>query len=120
MDIDWSFLVGGQLTQLCIGGCDVILRFDDKISITMMGDDATEDYFQHKTASPSSSAVKGMPGRAVSLVSLIGATVQKVVAENNTTLAIYLSNAEELRIFDTSDSYESFTVDGAPGGTIVV
>lgn len=60
-----------------------------------------------------------MPGGAVTLVSLLGASVQKVVSESNTVLAIHFSNNEDLRIFDSSDYYESFTIN-TPKGLIVV
>jgi hypothetical protein len=61
-----------------------------------------------------------MPGKAVSLVSLLGASVLKVTAENTTTLALFFSNMEELRIYEIDDGYESFTVDGGPNGLITV
>ena len=116
---DWSFFVGKQLTQLCIGLYDVQLRFGDAVTISIHGDDPPAKSFCHKTASAQSSPVGKMPEMATSLVSLLGACVANVSVENSTTLAICFSNREELRIYDCSDSYESFTVDG-PNGLIVV
>jgi hypothetical protein len=60
-----------------------------------------------------------MPGGAVSLVSLLGNSVERVITEDSSTLAIYFSNQEELGIYDCSDAYESFTIDG-PNGLIIV
>ena len=120
LDGDWSFFVGKQLTQVCIGPYDVQLHFEDNVSISIQGGDPREKCFCHTTACSSSSAVKGMPGKAVSLVSLLGASVLKVTAENTTTLALFFSNMEELRIYEIDDGYESFTVDGGPNGLITV
>jgi hypothetical protein len=119
LDEDWSFFVGREVEQICIGPSDVQLGFGDGVRISIQGDDPFERCFSHKTALISSSLVKGMPGTAVSLVSLVGAIVQKVVTENDTTLAFFFSNMDELRIFDSSGSYESFTISG-PNGLIIV
>lgn len=117
LDEDWSFFIGRQLNQLCIGAYDIQLHFED-VSISIQGEEPAKS-FSHKNAVSSTSAVGGMPGGAVTLVSLLGASVQKVVAENDTVLAMYFSNNEELRIYDSSDSYESFTING-PKGLIIV
>jgi len=115
---DWSFFLGRKLTQLCIGEYDIQLHFQENVTISIQGEDPAEA-FRHKAALSSTSAVRGMPGGAVTLVSLLGASVQKVVAESNLVLALYFSNNEDLRIFDSSDSCESFTING-PKGLIVV
>ncbi len=117
-DEDWSFLTGKELIQLCIGVHDVQLRFDDNICISMQAEEPAQA-FQHKSSQARSSGLAGMAGAAVTLVSLLGARVQKAVVENCTTLAIYFANAEELRIYDSSADYESFTVNG-PNRLIVV
>jgi hypothetical protein len=120
LDEDWSFLLGKQLEQVCIGSYNVQLHFNHHAAISIQGDDSAGKYFFHKTAARSSPTVGKIAEIAVSLISLLGASVLKVTAENSTTLALYFSNLEELRIYDTSDSFESFTVDGGPNGLIVV
>ena len=118
LDEDWSFFVGKALSQLCIGSYDVQLHFNDGVSISIYGEDP-EKSFNHKTTRSSSSEVLGMPGGAVTLVSLLGATVQMAASENDATLTISFDNEEELRIYDSNDFYESFTING-PNGLIVV
>ena len=121
LDEDWSFLLGKELGQLCIGPFDVQLHFSENVCISMQGDDTTENYFSHKTALPSSSAVKGMPGKAVSLVSLPWSDrANGNCGEQHYVCAFSLSNLEELRLYDSNDSLESFTINGGPNGVIVV
>ena len=115
---NWGFFTGRELTQLCIGLYDIQLHFNDGLSISIHSGDPGSS-FNHKTKLVSSSEVKGMPGGAVTLVSLLGAIVQRVVSENDTTLFIKFNNEEELRIYDGSETYESFVIDG-PTGVIVI
>jgi hypothetical protein len=119
LEEDWSFFLGKEVEQLCIGPYDVQLGFNGNIRISIQGDEPVEKCFDHITALQSLSPVKGLPGKAASLVSLIGTSVQRVIVEDPVTLAMFFSNADELRIFDCSRSYESFTIDG-PNGLIVV
>ena len=119
-DEDWSFLVGAQLSQLCIGSYNLQLHFNDKAAISIQGLDTPTKSLSHKAVSLRSPAVGTIPEMAVSLISLLGARVLKVTAENSTTLALCFSNMEELRIFDCNDGYESFTINGGPSGVIVV
>ena len=61
-----------------------------------------------------------IPIRATSLQSLLGAKIVSCVAEAPDTLVLTFSNSEILRLIDDSPRYESFTISGAPGGTIIV
>ena len=115
---DWSVLVGKELTQICVGAFDVQMNLAQQVSITIHGDDPDRS-FRHKTKSASSFALSGFPGRAAGLVTLLGSTIERVVVENEMTLALYFSNQEELRIYDCSDNYESFNITW-PTGEIVV
>ena len=113
---DWSFLVGKRLVQLCIGVYNLQLHFDNAISISIDCDGSRSVPFQFTSASAASSAPAcTLPELAVPLVSLVGAVVQSAYAENSTTLAISFDNTEVLRILDTSDVYESFSVAGRWG-----
>ena len=117
-DKDWSFLVGGMLTQLCIGLYDIKLVFDSNVVISIQVE-VPEHSFHHKCAHSGFQKVPGVPGNAATLVSLLGEKVERVFADNNITLVVVFSNAETLSICDSSDNYESFTID-SPNGTIVV
>ena len=117
-DEDLSFLLHKELEQLCIGKYDVQLHFHDNVGISIGGEEPSKS-FQHKTSFSPSLHVPGFPGAAISLVSLLGEEVKRVVVEDPTTLALHFSNQEELRIYDNSDFYESFTISG-PNRLIVV
>ncbi len=116
---DFSFLVGKEVSQLCIGLYDVQLHFLKDSPISIGVDPGPVRSFDHRTSHPRSSAVGRMPAAAATLVSLLGTKIQRVVVEDTVTLAIYFDNNEELRIFDSSDCYESFTI-GGPDGLIIV
>jgi hypothetical protein len=116
---DWSFLLETILDQVCIGQYNTRLHFNGgAVSISINYDDVN-DFMHHKTKSLTSTSVEGMPKTSVTLISLLGASVDKVIAENITTLALFFNNNEELRIFDCSDAYESFTITSSKGIIIV-
>jgi hypothetical protein len=119
MNQDWSFLIGNTLDQVCIGQYNTQLHFSGGEVCISINYDQSNEYMNHKTNSTTSSSVEGMPGKSVTLISLLGASVNEVIAENTSTLAILFNNNDELRIFDSDDGYESFTIT-SPNGLIVV
>jgi hypothetical protein len=118
-NVDWSFLVGKEVVQLCIGSYDIQLNFHGDFNISMFVDQPTKS-FHHTTTHTNTCTVGGVPGGAITLISLLGATVQRVVVENSRILALYFSNHEELRLYETGDGYESFTISGPNVRLIVV
>jgi hypothetical protein len=110
---DWSFLVGKELIQVCIGLHDVSLRFHEDVSIGIRSD------FEHKPVAYSVASTPGLTEKAVTLVSLLGSKIVKATTHGPKTLVLSFSNTEYLKIYDNSDSYESFEVSG-PGVEIIV
>ena len=118
--MDWSFLIGKRLDQLCIGSFDVQLRFSDGISISIQADDRPVRPMWQKSGFETIPCSQRVPEMAASLASLVGQNTVNAVSENAASFALYFDNGEVLRIFDSSDSFESFTIEGGPRGVIVV
>ncbi len=104
-DIDWSFLVGKELLQACIGLHQMQLRFDDDILLSIEGD------FDHFRGEGTSLAgVRELPQKAATLLSLLGLKVATVRRRGRKTLALEFSSGETLWIHDSNESCESFQV----------
>jgi hypothetical protein len=112
-DRDWSLLRAKQLTQICIGLHDLQLHFTDDVSLSI------ESSIEHRNPDKQPDAGRDLPQQATTLISLLGATVERVIAEEGVALVIQFSNAEMLRVFVRNDGYESFNLT-APGTTIVI
>ncbi len=112
-DFDWSFMIGQEVLQICIGRNEVIINFDN-ISITV------ECSFAHSAESKDADFDGILPLKATSLVSLIGYCPTRVIRQSQQLLEIHFSNREKLSLNDDSLQYESFIVNGADGPLIIV
>jgi len=115
---DWLFLIGGEAIQVAIGKHDIqIALFKGKDAksprISIWSD------FEHRRAGQILSDASEMHVKAATLVSLLGKTVDSVVADGEEELIIRFSGGETLSIIVDDAPYECFTVDG-PEGLIVV
>ena len=110
---EWSFLVGREVLQICVGLHQVTLRFDGEVSM----DIECEFDRSGPTVVPPSGTT--LPSKAMGLVSLIGSKVVSVASENRTTLAIAFTNQETLKVHDSNQIYESFQVT-SPDKEIIV
>jgi len=112
-DADWSFLVGKELLQVCIGLHQVALRFDCEVAVNI------ECNFEHLRPATHKHSQTALSTHATTLVSLLGSRIESATSEGTKTLALSFTNAEILKIHDDSASYESFQV-LAPGIQIIV
>jgi hypothetical protein len=112
-NLDWSFLIGKELLQICISLYQLSLRFNGDVSINI------ECEFEHVSLAANSLPAAKLSGTAVTLVSLLGARITAVSKQGVKTLGIEFSNGEMLMIHDSNDSYESFSIN-APGKEIVI
>lgn len=111
-DMSFSFLAERTLIQVCIGMHELILHFDNDISITVC----------------SSIGLVGQSGQiteyvdfrqaAMPLCSLIGESITSAQNAGNGVLALQF-NRKSLNLYDDSDTYESYIIDNA-GQCIVV
>lgn len=112
-DIDWNFLLGAKVEQIAIGEYNIQIRFFKDVSIS------TQGAFDHLVDGKLLSDAPELPKRAITLISLLGSKVENVTVENDRTLAVTFSNREAVKIYDSFERYESFTVN-YPGGPVIV
>lgn len=112
-DIDWSFMIGAEAIQICIGKYDVIINYFKDISISM------GDCFEYISDGVELASDPELSRRATSLVGLLGAVVGRVDVEDGKVLILTFTNGDVLKVVDVEERYESFTVCG-PGMNLVV
>jgi hypothetical protein len=110
---DWSFLIGGEVIQVAIGLHNVQLALFKDISISIECD------FKHERAGRVVSGASEMHVRAATLVSLLGKTVQRVMADGEVALVLQFGGEETVTILVNDEPYECFHVNG-PAGLIIV
>ena len=110
---EWSFLIGREVLQICIGLHQVSLRFDGQVVINIEGD------FAHASVVATLGSGAGLPQKAASLVSLLGRKVASALSKGSKVLEIRFANEETLKLYDSSEIYESFQVT-APDKEIIV
>lgn len=112
-NMDWNFLVGRELIQMCVGIHQVLLRFDGDVSVSI------ECVFEHSFPGAKTHSCTNLAHRAKSLVTLLGTRVERVDGKSHEALVLSFSNHETLQIHDSNEMHESFLVH-APGIEIVV
>jgi hypothetical protein len=104
-DEDFSYLINSEIIQVCLGQNEAILNFDDGgLRITILARfevtvDGTEYVFE-----------ESLLGAGI-LVALTHDPIAQVEVVNDTTLCILLASGNQLRLFDDSEQYESFTIE---------
>jgi hypothetical protein len=101
---EWSFLVGREVLQVCIGLHQVSLRFDGQVSMNL------ECKFDHRRATDTLQLPSAFPQKAAGLVSLLGSKVTKAISKAAKILEIRFANKETLKLYDSNEIYESFQV----------
>ncbi len=101
---EWSFLVGREVLQVCIGLHQVSLRFDGQVSMNIECD------FDHTPVADTLHSRSGLPQKAAGLVSLPGSKVISATSKDGKILEIRFANKETLKLYDSNELYESFQV----------
>lgn len=109
-----DFMVGKVLDQVCFGLASVNLNFSGQVSVSIESE--YEVFVNHDGASSISSEQKT---DRKSLLRLIGCDVCSVEKIGDGGVSISFSNGIKLCIYDSHDSFESYSI-SSPGGTIVV
>lgn len=118
-DLDFSFLIGRTLEQVCIGFYRVLLQFDEDIVIAIDGE------YGIAQDSPAVSERFGTSTRRTSgivrLVEVIGQSVGAATIghEDDQDMLALDFGSLILKIYDSNEGHESFNVT-APGQCIVV
>ena len=114
-DVDWSFLVGSELIQLCIGMHQIQMHFLNGVHIYIEGDFQHE----HKGIAHIGGGRANLARRSISLVSILHKVVRAVTTEGDRVLVLQFDDDAIVKIIDDSDQYESFQI-GSPKGLIIV
>ena len=105
-DIDLDFFLGKTLLQVCIGGADIILNFDGRVSITV-----TSSLSIGRSASDEDREKLGsFPQAANALATLLNKVVRSAHGAPNGTLNLGFSDGNFLKIYDDSKTYESYVI----------
>lgn len=100
-DVDFSFLVGATLGQVCIGANEVIFNFDRDIVL------AVESEFLIRTPRGETLFREAISsGGAVAL--LVSSSVSEVSPSTDGTLRLVFGEDAVLEIYDSSREYESY------------
>lgn len=103
--MDFQFLVGKELLQLCIGLYQLIFNFTDHVVIT------TEcAIYLAKTDNSTIKLLSDNPQQSKQLVCLLGSTIESVVIESRQELILVFSGGYKLTIIDSNENEESFTI----------
>ena len=111
-DLDLSFLIGTELSMVCVGQFQAILHFHPKGSISVEG--------KYELMSGSGSLLEsGRPDefRTKELLNLLGAEVKGVTLQPPDSFVLQFSTGHSLRFIDDSHQYESFQIQ--PGDIII-
>jgi hypothetical protein len=115
---DWSFLVGGEVVQICIGFNDVQIHLFKGLDVEGPSISINCE-FKHRRAGELLSDKEEAHLRAVTLVSLLGKEIDNVRAAGEEALIVEFADGETLKILVDESPYEAFNVKG-PHGLIVV
>lgn len=102
--LDLSFFKGARLLQACIGANELILNFDQEISITI------ESTFRILSKNGKDRVFSRPPLAAEPLVELLDSVVTSSSGETEGTLTLSFSNGTVLEVFDSSKQFESYQI----------
>lgn len=107
LNVDLNFFRGKKLQQVCIGANEIILKFDDYISITIMSPIAcmfagaeSQQYDDYRSA-------------AGALVVFLQDVVSSAKGGISGTLTLEFLGGGRLDIYDDSTQYESYIIKNA-------
>lgn len=113
-DINLDFFVGRTLLQICIGASDIILKFDESVSLTITcsigfkeeGCDIRKyDFLSHS---------------AVDIIKLLHKIVIGVNGLEDGTLILEYNDGNILEVYDDSEQYESYIIHYGDNEMIIV
>ena len=105
---DLSFLVGRELTQICVGRYEVILNFDGNTSATILGQFTLDDR-----------DLGELPDAARYLFPLLGAKVESAAMVDGGHARIEFPAARALLLVNDAANYEAYRI-VAPGHDVIV
>jgi hypothetical protein len=110
---DYNFLKLKRLIQICISQYQVILRFDDDISISV------ESAIRYKNRQGNYYTYEDNKLIGSDFISLIGNKIHSIDCENSNILKLSFDTKEVIELINDSEAYESFNI-FVDGKTIVI
>ncbi|TKB59244.1 MAG: hypothetical protein E8D49_10090 [Nitrospira sp.] len=115
-DVDLSFFVGRELTQVSVAPYNIQFNFDGPVSPSpSVVQSLVSLTVQSRVEHSSKGVVKewdgdeNMPLSAASLLGLLGSSVVSVQGVPDGTLTLEFSNGDLVRVFDT-EGYEAYQI----------
>jgi hypothetical protein len=105
---DLGFIGGHELLQVCVGRYDVILNFDQALSISIQG-----------SFSVGGAEAGELPHGATALFDLLSLKVVEASMDQDANAALVFSNEKVLLILNDSEQYEAYRI-VAPGHDVIV
>jgi hypothetical protein len=103
--VDFSFLRGLELVQVCLGQYETQILFHPQGRISMEGQ------YVHKIASENRQVIQPRSSCGPNeLYRLLGQSVTDAVVTSDSTLNLSFSNGDMLTLIDDDDQYESFGI----------
>lgn len=103
--VDFSFFVGLDITQICIGAHELILHFsDDVTTVTIEGDLGV--WLAGNRQRVSGDYIE----MAADAASLLTRTVTEARPETDGTLTLAFGNSAQISFYDSSPHYESYQI----------
>jgi Family of unknown function (DUF6188) len=112
-NIDLTFLIGREVSQVAIGVYQVQFHFDQDVCISV------ESSFTYSDSQQEWTWRQGLVLIAAHTTALLSAEIKSFDAQEDGTISIVFFNGHRLTIFDSSENYESYTIT-RPGVYIVV
>ncbi len=103
-DVDLGFMCGKILLQVCVGVNEIILNFDEDMSITV-----TANYSQIKKTGEKND-FNACPDGAIMLVGLLHRAIKDARGSPDGTLQMVFDNGESIVLYDNSQKYESYVI----------
>ena len=115
-DVDLSFFVGKDLTQVAVGAFDVQFHFSGPMPASLdIAQDTVSLAVQNQIEHSSKGIVnewdgdENMPLSAASLLGLLGSSVVSVQGDPDGTLTLEFSNGDVVTVFDC-EHYEAYQI----------
>lgn len=101
--VDLSFFIGRRLIQVSIGANELILRFDNEVAVTVESDFSVCDSGEPELFNRSCDG-------AATLAALLDRVVSRCTTDGTGSLRIVFDDQRELTVFDSSSTYEGYTI----------
>lgn len=105
-DFDGSIFLSRTLEQICLNENTIYFHFDRGIFISV---ESAYSYFEADLVSDDQ--LTEVPKFDANVLRLLGKSIRRATGSSDGTLSLVFETGQMLKIFDTSDQYESYKMD---------